>query len=48
MNGIRNKTIILNLPGSPRGACENLEFVIDTLVHGLEILKGNTFECARK
>ena len=46
--GIRNKTIILNLPGSPKGACENLEFVIDTLVHGLDILKGNTFECARK
>lgn len=46
--GIRNKTIILNLPGSPKGACENLEFVIDTLIHGLDILKGNTFECARK
>ena len=46
--GIRNKAIILNLPGSPKGACENLEFVIDTLVHGLDILKGNTFECARK
>lgn len=46
--GIKNKTIILNLPGSPKGACENLEFVIDTLVHGLDILKGSASECARK
>ncbi|WP_300394527.1 MogA/MoaB family molybdenum cofactor biosynthesis protein [Fusobacterium sp.] len=46
--GIKNKTIILNLPGSPKGACENLEFVIDTLVHGLDILKGSATECARK
>lgn len=46
--GIRNKTIILNLPGSPKGACENLSFVIDTLVHALDILKGNAQECARK
>lgn len=46
--GIRNKTIILNLPGSPKGACENLSFVIDTLVHALDILKGNAHECARK
>ena len=46
--GIRNKTIILNLPGSPKGACENLSFVIDTLVHALDILKGNASECARK
>ena len=46
--GIRNKAIILNLPGSPKGACENLSFVIDTLVHALDILKGNAYECARK
>lgn len=46
--GIKNETIILNLPGSPKGACENLEFVIDTLVHGLDILKGSATECARK
>ena len=46
--GIRKQTIILNLPGSPKGACENLGFVIDTLIHALDIVKGNTFECARK
>ncbi len=46
--GIRNKTIILNLPGSPKGACENLSFVIDTLVHALDTLKGKAKECARK
>lgn len=45
--GIRNNTVILNLPGSPKGACENFGFVIDTLVHGLDILKGSASECAR-
>lgn len=46
--GIRNKTIILNLPGSPKGACENFSFVMDTLIHALDILKGKDKECARK
>ncbi len=46
--GIRNDKIILNLPGSPKGACENFGFVIDTLVHALDTLKGNVSECARK
>lgn len=44
--GIRKGSIILNLPGSPKGATENLSFVIDTLVHGIEILKGAAVECA--
>lgn len=46
--GMRNDKIILNLPGSPKGACENFGFVIDTLVHALDTLKGNVSECARK
>lgn len=44
--GIRKESIILNLPGSPKGATENLNFVIDALVHGVEILKGAAVECA--
>lgn len=44
---IRRRTLIVNLPGSPKGAGENLAAVIGTLEHGLEILKGETGECAR-
>ena len=38
--GICCGSLILNLPGSPRGAAENLAFVIDYLEHGLEMLSG--------
>lgn len=44
--GIRGRTLILNLPGSPKAACENLGFVLPELRHGLEILKGDAAECA--
>lgn len=46
--GIRKETIILNLPGSPKGAKECLEFVLPELVHGVEILTGEAKECARE
>ncbi|MCY6958723.1 MogA/MoaB family molybdenum cofactor biosynthesis protein [Clostridium brassicae] len=45
--GIRNKTLIINLPGSPKGAVENLQAVMPALKHGIEILKGEASECAR-
>jgi molybdenum cofactor synthesis domain-containing protein len=38
--GIRGTSLILNLPGSPRGAAENLAFVLDHLAHGLDMLAG--------
>ena len=38
--GIRGGSLIVNLPGSPRGACENLAFVLDHLAHGLDMLSG--------
>ena len=46
--GIRRKTLIINLPGSPKAVQESLEFIIDTLEHGLEILTGEASDCARK
>lgn len=38
--GIRGRTVILNLPGSPKGAVESLQFVIEPLKHGIDVLKG--------
>ena len=45
--GIRGKTLIVNLPGSPKAVAESLEFVMDSLRHGLDILTGKDGECAR-
>lgn len=45
---IRNKTLIVNLPGSPKAVKESLDFVLDQLEHGLNILLGRDGECARK
>jgi molybdenum cofactor synthesis domain-containing protein len=45
--GIRNETLIINLPGSPKGAVENLEIIMPALEHGIDILKGEASECAR-
>ena len=42
---IRNQTLIINLPGSPKAVKENLEYILPTLAHGLEILKGAAGEC---
>lgn len=39
--GIRNTTLIVNLPGSPRAAVENLEVILPVLPHAIEILKGS-------
>lgn len=44
---IRGKTLIINLPGSPKAVKENLEAVLPTLDHGLAILTGKDGECAR-
>jgi len=45
--GIRGRTLIVNVPGSPRAAQENLEAVLPTLAHGLEVLSGRPADCAR-
>ena len=45
---IRGKTLIINLPGSPKAVEESLTYILDSLSHGLDILLGTAFECARK
>jgi molybdenum cofactor synthesis domain-containing protein len=47
VSGIRKKTLIVNLPGSPKGAVENLQFILPALPHGIDILMGWDSECAR-
>ena len=44
---IRGKTLIINLPGSPKAVKESLGFILDGLSHGLAILRGSAGECAR-
>lgn len=44
---IRKKTLIVNLPGSPRAVKESLEIIIGELPHGIRLLRGNDGECAR-
>jgi len=40
--GVRGQSVILNLPGSPAGAVESLESVIEILPHALQVLNGRT------
>lgn len=47
VSGIRKKTLIINLPGSPKAVQEALEFLLPNLEHGLGILRGSEGECAR-
>ena len=39
VTGIRKRTLIINLPGSPKGAVENLEIVIPVLPHAVQLLR---------
>ena len=42
MAGVRGHTLIINVPGSPRGAAESLEAVLPALAHAIRLLHGNT------
>ncbi len=44
--GIRGKTLIVNLPGSPRSVRENLTVILPALKHAVEKIKGDSSECA--
>lgn len=45
VSGIRKRTLIVNLPGSPKAVRESLEYVLPHLEHGLGILRGTDGEC---
>ncbi len=45
--GVRGRTLIINLPGSPAAVRENLEVILDVLPHAIEKIKGSPEECGR-
>ncbi len=45
--GIRKKTLIVNLPGSPKAVRENLSVILSALPHALEKIKGDPADCGR-
>lgn len=44
--GLRGKTLIINLPGSPKGVRESLEVILPAIPHTLEKARGDEGECA--
>ena len=44
--GIRGRSLIINLPGSPKGAKENLSVVMPALTHTMEKIQGDERDCA--
>ena len=44
--GIRKTTLIVNLPGSPKGVRENLAVILPALKHAIEKIKGDQSDCA--
>ena len=48
VSGIRGETLIINMPGSPKAVKEVIDYIMSSVKHGLDILKANATECARK
>jgi len=44
--GTRKRTMIINLPGSPTAAVENISAALDAVIHGVAKMKGDTSYCA--
>ena len=44
--GIKGKTLIVNLPGSPKAVRDNLAVIIDVIPHAIEKIKGDSKDCA--
>ncbi|MGN0974553.1 MAG: molybdopterin-binding protein [Gemmiger sp.] len=45
---IRGKTLIINLPGSPKACMESMDVFLDTIPHAMGLLRGEVSDCARK
>ena len=48
VSGIRNDTLIINMPGSPKACREYLEYLEDVLGHALGVLKGTDKDCGKE
>lgn len=46
--GLRGCTLIINLPGSPKGVRENLSAILPSISHAVEKIKGDPTECAQE
>lgn len=46
VSGIRKQSLIINLPGSPKAAIENLEFIKKALPHAIDLIKDDVTDCA--
>ena len=44
---IRGKTLIINLPGSPKACMESMDVFMDTIPHAMGLLRGEVSDCAR-
>lgn len=45
--GVKGKSLIVNLPGSPKAVKESLSIIIDVIPHAIQKIKGDASECAR-
>ena len=45
--GTRGRVLVVNLPGSPKGAVESLDAIVELVPHVLELLRGHTEHAAR-
>jgi molybdenum cofactor synthesis domain-containing protein len=45
--GVKGRSLIVNLPGSPKAVKESLSIIIDVIPHAVEKIKGDASECAR-